>query len=316
MAWLAACCLLASTTIVLSPPALGDGNSPSSECSSTDPAWNGDFWKIESDDGTLSDVETNIAGAITLATSGSWTNNNEDPVFRVVLKIDDDDDDEEVQVFSGIWETGEGGTIDIALDELDHVTFCATSDVVEESESTTTTTTLGSTTTTAAPVTTTTIAGTTTTTPGPATTTTAAGTTTTTGPVASPAATPDESTTTSPSEETTTNPAANPEESGASGIAGDGSQADETVRTETDDNDSSPDAARDTTAAGPADGGPGDPPALGQEASDAGPDLFRSPHLWTLADLAILGGLIAALGVLVYRRRLRRLVWHLSERWR
>jgi hypothetical protein len=185
LALLAAFGLTASLTTVLSPPALGEGNPPSVECSSTNPAWNGDFWKVEKDDGTLSEVDTNVTGAITLAANGSWTNNNEDPVFRVVLKIDDgDDEDGESQVLSGIWETGEGGTIDLTLNGLDHVTFCSTSEVSEESEPTTTTT-IPTTTTSTSP-----------------TTTTSAGPTTSTSPDASPATTP-------ASDETATSDSAN-----------------------------------------------------------------------------------------------------------
>ncbi|MEX2135301.1 MAG: hypothetical protein WEB67_14255, partial [Acidimicrobiia bacterium] len=313
LALLAAFGLLASLITVFSPPALGDGNPPSVECSSTNPAWNGDFWKVEKDDGTLSEVETNVTGAITLAANGSWTNNNEDPVFRVVLKIDgdDDDDDDENQVLSGMWKTGEGGTIDLTLNGLDHVTFRSTSEVSEEPEPTTTTTIS----------TTTTSAG--------ATTTTSAGPTTTTSPDASTATTLGESPPTTPSDETTTNAAANPTEVSDSGLAGDASQADESVEeadgSETDGGDwlgpegSLPDADRDTTVAGLMNGGSGEPPALGQASisSDADPDVIRNSHQWpTQVDLAILGALIAAIAVLIDRRRLRRLVGHLGKRRR
>jgi hypothetical protein len=312
LALLAAFGLTASLTTVLSPPALGDGNPPSVECSSTNPAWNGDFWKVEKDDGTLGEVETNVTGAITLAANGSWTNNNEDPVFRVVLKIDDGDDgDEESQVLSGIWETGEGGTIDLTLDGLDHVTFCSTSEVSEESEPTTTTTTIPTTTTTASP-----------------TTTTSAGPTTSTS--------PDASTTTTPApDETATSASANSTDVTDSTLASDAAQANESGNegngSATEGSDwvgsegSLPDADRDTTVLGLTNGESGEPPALGQASISSNPvsDVIRSsPHWLTLADLAILGALMAAIAVLtlIDRGRLdfRWLVEkvHLGKRWR
>ncbi|MEX1037842.1 MAG: hypothetical protein WDZ96_03185 [Acidimicrobiia bacterium] len=304
LALAAAFCLLGSLIIVFSPPALGNGSSPSAECASTNPAWNGDFWKVEKDDGTLSEIETNMPGAITLTANGSWTNNNEDPVFRVVLKIDDEDDDDgddEQVVLSGIWATGEGGTIDVTLSGLDHVTFCFTSEVAESEP--TTTTTSPATTTTAGPTTTTTAVPTTTTTPN------------------ATIATLTESTTTTPSDDTITNAAANPTDASDSDLTNDELQGDETVEeaegSTTDDSGLSPEIDRDTAAAGLTNGGPGEPPTAEQESSsDAAPYVFRSSHQWTLADLAILGALIAAIAGLLARRNLRRLIWHLGERWR
>lgn len=307
-ALLAAFGLTASLTTVFSPPALGDGNPPSVECSSTNPAWNGDFWKIEKDDGTLSEVDTNVTGAITLAADGSWTNNNDDPVFRVVLKIDGGDD-EESQVLSGMWETGEGGTIDVTLNGLDHVTFCSTSEVSEESEPTTTT----------IPTTTTSTSSTTTTSAGPTTSTS-----------------PDASTTTKPaSVETATSASANSTDVTDSTLASEAAQANESGNegngsaTEVSEQDgaegSLPDADRDTTVLGLTNSESEEPPALGQASisSSPVPDVIRSSAHWLgLVDLAILGALMAAIAVLtlIDRGRLdfRRLVEraHKGKRWR
>jgi hypothetical protein len=311
LALLAAIGLTASLTAVFSPPALGNGNPPSVECYSTNPAWNGDFWKVEKDDGTLSDVDTNVTGAITLAANGSWTNNNEDPVFRVVLKIDDgDDEDGESQVLSGIWETGEGGTIDLTLNGLDHVTFCSTSEVSEESEPTTTTT---------IPTTTTSTSPTTTTSAGPTTSTS-----------------PDASTTTTPApDETATSASANSTDVTDSTLASDAAQANESGNegngSATEGSDwvgsegSLPDADRDTTVLGLTNGESGEPPALGQASISSNPvsdGIRSSPHWLTLVDLAILGALMAAIAVLALidrgRLDLRRLVekLHTGKRWR
>jgi hypothetical protein len=300
LALLAAVGLLASLIGVFSAPALGTGNSPGVECGSTDPAWNGDYWKVQNDNGTLGTVETNVAGAITLDADGSWTN-NENPVFRVVLKVGEGVGDD--QVLSGNWETGEGGAIDLALTGLAHVTFCFKDEVSEESEQTTTSTSP------------------TTTTSTTSTTTTSAGPTTTTSPAAGPPTTPGESTPTPASDETTTNGAANSTEASDSAVAISVSQADgsgkEADGSSSDGSDwqepegSSPDADRDTTAAAPMDGGSGEPPSLGQAAipSSAVPGATRKSQQWpTLVDLATLGALIAAIAVLNNRSRLRRLV--------
>jgi hypothetical protein len=123
LALVACLALLAALATMFSPAALGD--SPDGECSSSDPAWNGEYWTVEEDDGVLDDIETNVLGATTLTGSGSWVNNNVNPVFRIVLEVDDDDADD-TEVLTGLWETGDGGTIDLTLDELEQVTFCFT----------------------------------------------------------------------------------------------------------------------------------------------------------------------------------------------
>jgi hypothetical protein len=299
LALLAAVGLLASLIGVFSAPALGTGNSPSVECGSTDPAWNGDYWKVQNDNGTLGTVETNVAGAITLDADGSWTN-NENPVFRVVLKVGEGVGDD--QVLSGDWETGEGGSIDLALTGLAHVTFCFKDEVPEESEQTTTST---------SPTTTTSTISTTTTSVGP---------TTTTSPAAGPPTTPGESTPTPASDETTTNGAANSTEASDSAAASSVSQADGSGKEADGSSDgsdwqepegSSLDADRDATVAAPMNGGSGEPSALGQApiSSNAVPDATRNSEQWpTLEDLATLGVLIAAIAVLNDRSRLRRLV--------
>lgn len=310
---LAAFALLAALISVFSPRALGShggshGNPPSVECASTDPAWNGDYWKVQANDGTLSTVETNVAGAISFGGDGSWTNNNDDAVFRIVLKVGEGVGS---QVLSGMWETGESGTIDLTLNGLAHVTFCFTLEVPEEPEPTTT---LGSSTTT------TSASSTTTTSEGP-TTTTPAGPTTTMSPDTWTAPTPGEPTT--PASDETTNAAANSTEESDSALASYASQANESGEeadgSKTDGSEwygpegSLPDADRDTTMAGLIVGGSGEPPALGQASieSNAVPDVVQTSHQWpTQVDLAILCALIAAIAVLIDRRKLdfRRLV--------
>jgi hypothetical protein len=265
------------------------------ECASTDPTWNDEYWKVQIDNGTLSTVETNVAGAISLDADGSLTNINENPVFRIVLKVGGVADD---TVLSGTWESGEGGTIDLTLDGLAHVTFCFTDEVPDEAEPTTT---LGSSTST---------------TSASSTTTTAVGPTTTTS--------PDAWTTTTPaSDDTNTNGAANSTEVGDSALASETSQADESGDqadgSKTDSSEwpgpdgSLSDADRDTTDAGLLIGGWGGPPGRGQAtiSSNAVPDGIQSSDQFpTIQDLAILGALMAAIAVVIVSRRLdvRRLV--------
>jgi hypothetical protein len=302
LASIAVFALLASVITVFSPTALGNGNPPHVECASTDPAWNDGYWKVQIDNGTLSTVETNFAGAISLDADGSLTNNNENPVFRIVLKVGGVGDD---PVLSGIWETGEGGTIDLTLSGLAHVTFCFTDDVPDDAEPTTT---LGSSTST---------------TSASSTTTTAAGPTTTTSPDAWTAPTTGESTTTPASDDTKTNAATNSIEISDSALAGDASEADasgeQAEESKTDSSEwpepegSLPVADRDTIDAVPPMIGWGRPPASGQAiiSSNAVPDgIRRSDQFPSLQDLAILGALIAAIAVVIVSRRLdvRRLV--------
>ena len=311
LALLAASAVLGSLTVVFSPAAWG--NPPSVECASDDPEWDDNYWKVQIDSGTLSTVETTLSGAISLDADGSWTNDNDDDsVFRIVLKVGSGVDN---QILSGMWEPGEGGTIDLTHNELGHVTFCFTDDDdddSEEPESTTTTTT--------------------TTTSASFTTTTSAGPTTTTSSEELTATTLGGTTTTLASDETTTNAAASLTEVSDSALVSDPSEPNESTEADGSKTDfsewpgpegSSPDANRDTEA-GLMIGGSG-PPAPGQApiSSNAVQDMIRSSDHWlTLANLAILGALIAAIAVviLIDRRRFdfRRLVVkaHPGKRWR
>ena len=312
LASIAASALLASLMTVFSPPAFGShggshGSPPSVECASTDPAWNNEYWKVQIDNGALSTVETNVAGAISLDAEGAGTNNNDDPVYRTVLNFGGSVGAD--QVLSGTWETGEIRTLDLTLIGLTHVTFCFTDEGSEEDE---------------APVgpepTTTLVSSTTTTAAGP-TTTTAAGPTTTTSRDSWTTTTPGESTTT-PAYDETTSDAANSADVTDSAVAGDESQpiesGEEVEGSKIDGSEwlgsEGSDDDRDTSDAGLIFGGSGEPPALGQVpiSSNAIPDAQIS-HQWpTPLDLAILGALIAAIPVLVLidRRKLdlRRLV--------
>ncbi len=103
-----------------------EGNPPSTECATDadDPyQWNLEYWKVQVNDGVPGEIETNVDGAIDLADTGAWTNNNDDPVFRIVMKAGASGSDE---TFSGLWLTGQGGTIDLQAQGLSHVTFCFT----------------------------------------------------------------------------------------------------------------------------------------------------------------------------------------------
>ena len=131
--------LLMALVTMLAAPAIGQqGNPPSVECASTDPVWNGEYWKRQVNDGALGQIETNVAGAISLDSDGDWTNNNNDPVFRIILKVGQGTGTD--QVISGLWETGEGGNIDLDLNGLSHVTFCFTAAGPPTTEDTTPTT--------------------------------------------------------------------------------------------------------------------------------------------------------------------------------
>ncbi|MFP4073994.1 MAG: hypothetical protein ACLFVZ_08135, partial [Actinomycetota bacterium] len=159
---------------------------PTAECDDDD-LWNGDFWKIQIDEGSLGEIEQNVddhdAIDFDLDTTGDewtvdWTNDHDDAVFRIVRKSGQTESND----IEGLWPNGDSGTFAVPSD-ISHVTFCFTDET-----STTTTTTAPSTTTTTEPTTTTTepttttTAPTTTTTTEPTTTTTAPTTTTTTEP--------------------------------------------------------------------------------------------------------------------------------------
>jgi hypothetical protein len=164
--------------------AQANGNPPTVQCASE--LWNGEYWKLEVNNGQITGVETNVsAGAIsyTFGEVFSWTNAHSNTVFRWLMKGGTD-----AEVWNGLWTTGEGSSRPVP-DNLSHITFCFTDgdeSTTTTSEATTTTsqattTSQGPTTTTTVPATTTTVAATTTlatTTTVPATTTTVAATTT------------------------------------------------------------------------------------------------------------------------------------------
>lgn len=309
LALLTCLALLAALTTMFSPAALGD--SPDEECSSSDPAWNGEYWAVEEDDGVLGDIETNVSGATTLTASGSWVNNNVNPVFRVVMEIDDDDDDEETQVLTGFWETGEGGLIDLTLDELEQVTFCFTNAVADGEEPTTT---VGSSSTTSLPGTTTTLE-TTSTTSMPETTTTSNTGTGTTPEVSTPTTAPTPGATTAP-EGSPTSPSDDPTSAAAASPPADSIlETNELVNQsdvgETDESTSDSDADRFASVVA----GSGNLPAAGAPLSlQAEAEPVGESHSWpTLGDLAVLGSLVAAIGLVLGRKRIGRLVK--SLRW-
>jgi hypothetical protein len=99
-----------------------NGNPPSVECA--DAQWNGNYWKVQVDDGDLGQVETNVPGAIDLKGDGSWTNTTTDPVFRIVLKVGQGVGEEQI-----IENPGGSGQLSLDLQGLSHVTFCFTDGV-------------------------------------------------------------------------------------------------------------------------------------------------------------------------------------------
>lgn len=162
------------------------GNPPSVECASDD--WNGEYWKIQVNDGRLAEVETNVPGAINASVvNGSfvWTNAHTNDVFRWLFKLGGEDS----TVLNGLWTQGEGDSRAMP-GNLSHVTFCFTDPVTQTTTTTSTTSTTSTTTTTS---TTSTTSTTTTTTTQPPTTTT---TVTTTSPPSSTTSTTQVTTTT------------------------------------------------------------------------------------------------------------------------
>jgi hypothetical protein len=172
---------------------------PATECASE--LWNGEYFKVQVDDGVLAEVETNVPGAISYSASDgvfSWTNQHTNDVFRWLFKSGRIDD----IVFEGRWSQGDGSSGEMP-ESLSHVTFCFTDPEVPPSTTTeppTTTTSSTTTTSTSTPpsttsstttslATTTTVSPTTTTQPEPTTTTAPPDPTTTT-------TVPDSSTTT------------------------------------------------------------------------------------------------------------------------
>jgi len=175
--------------LTLAPAMVLAQANPQTECASE--LWNGEYWKVQINEGVPGEVETNVPGAISYGvTDGvfSWTNQHSNDVFRWLFKSGRIDD----IVFHGLWQQGEGSAAEMPA-SLSHVTFCFTDPEVPPSTTTTTTTTTQPTTTSS------------TTTP-PATTTTTSSTTTTEPPTTSTTSTvpPITSTTTTTSQPVTT----------------------------------------------------------------------------------------------------------------
>jgi hypothetical protein len=162
----------ASFILTLMPAqAQSQGNPPSVECASDDPAWNGRYLKIQVNDGVLTN-ETEGDGQINLdGTTGivNWTNEDTDVVFRVVLKAGQGVGSD--LVTAGWWVPSDGGTIDVDYVGLSHVTWCFADPDDETTTTTEATTTTTEATTTSTEATTTSTEATTTTTEQETTTT-------------------------------------------------------------------------------------------------------------------------------------------------
>jgi hypothetical protein len=123
-----------SLMAVFAGPAEGQGNPPSVECASTDPLWNGEYWKIQVGDngqptGSPETSENVVNGDITLSIENlvvTWTNNSDYYVFRVVEKGGQYD-----EVNEGMWGPGEGDTFGVEQ-SISHITFCFTDEVPPE----------------------------------------------------------------------------------------------------------------------------------------------------------------------------------------
>ena len=142
--------LMASVMLLFAESAAGqEGNPPSVECASD--LWNNEYWKIQVNDGSLGQIETSEPGAISLSTDGSWTNNTDWEVFRIIMKVGQG-------TGSDVIHEPPVNPIDLTLNGLSHVTFCFTeTTTTTEPEDTTTTTQAEETTTTVEDTTTTTI---------------------------------------------------------------------------------------------------------------------------------------------------------------
>lgn len=106
--------------VLFAPGAMAEGNPPDVQCASSDPAWNGTYFKVEvKDNGSLGTTEGD--GSINL-TAGSWTNTDDEAVFRVVYKTGEVFPDDEQ---SGLWEKGEGAAL-LNPQGLSHITWCFT----------------------------------------------------------------------------------------------------------------------------------------------------------------------------------------------
>jgi hypothetical protein len=155
---------------------------------------------------------------------------------------------------------------------------------------------------------------TTTTSPGESTTTSSPGPTTSTAPGAPTTTDPGASTTTSPPDESTTTASVDSTGVNASALEGSGSKddvsgANESVGDQPDGSEEpSVNSRHDSTVAGLTIQGSGGPPESGQAAavsSDVTSDPNQAARPWpTIVDLAILGALIGAAGMLAERRRL------------
>ena len=176
------------------------GNPPSVECASE--LWNGEYWKIQVNEGELGEIETNVPGAIqhvVFEGNFEWANLHTNDVFRWLFKSGN----EETIPWDGRWAQGEGDSA-LMPENLSHITFCFTEEIPPSTTTSTTTSTPPSTTTstTTTLVTTTTVSPTTTTLPEPTTTTAPPDPTTTT--TAPPGTSTTTSTTEAPPESTTT----------------------------------------------------------------------------------------------------------------
>ena len=123
--------------MLLALPVIAQGNPPSVECA--DDAWNGEYWKIQINDGEAGEIETNVPGAIVYGISDgtfSWTNVHTNDVFRWLFKSGN----EETVPWDGLWTQGEGDSAEMP-GNLSHVTFCFTDPAPPVTTTTTTTTT-------------------------------------------------------------------------------------------------------------------------------------------------------------------------------
>ena len=199
--------------IMIPAVAQSQGNPSSVECA--DDQWNGDYWKVQINDGRPGQIEANIpSGNVGYSTAGGvfvWVNLHDAPAFRWLFKSGN----ETTVPWDGWWEPGEGDSATMP-GNLSHVTICFT----DPGGSTTTTTGAPTTTTTEIPTTTTTITVTTTVPPSSttlptSTTTTMPGTTTTVGPTSTTTTTGSPTTTVTP----TTDPGSSTTETPKGGVA-------------------------------------------------------------------------------------------------
>lgn len=199
--------------IMIPAIAQSQGNPASVECASD--LWNGEYWKIQINDGEAGQIEANIpSGNVGYSTAGGtfvWVNLHTEPAFRWLFKGGNDPS----IVTNGWWVPGEGDS-GVMPGNLSHVTICFS----DPGDPTTTTTEAPTTTTTETPTTTTTTMVTTTVPPSSttlptSTTTTTLGTTTTESPTSTTTTTGSPTTTVTP----TTDPGTTTTETPKGGVA-------------------------------------------------------------------------------------------------